>query len=250
MLTFRLIARLDIRNARLIKTVRCEGVRPVGDPAEYAKRYDKEGIDEILYLDAVASLYGRNGLADLLDKTTNEVFTPVTAGGGVRSVGDAQNLLRAGADKIALNTAAIKRPELITELAMKFGSQAVVVQIDAKRKGNGWEAYCDGGRQATGRDAIAWAKEVISRGAGELLVTSIDQEGTGQGFDSALGIALDVAAPVVLSGGFGCPAHAVEAAQAGVSGIAITGALHYNRVSLKEIRWALHNASIPVRLAA
>ena len=252
MLTFRLIARLDIRNTRLIKTVRCEGVRPVGDPAEYARRYDKEGIDEILYLDVVASLYGRSGLYDLLDRTTLDVFTPVTAGGGIRSVADAGKLLRSGADKIAVNTGAIKRPELITELAEKFGSQAVVVQIDAKRKGNGWEAYCDGGREATGRDCLVWAREAVWRGAGELLVTSIDREGTGHEYDLALGFRLcsDIGIPIVLSGGFGRAEHAVDAAKLGVSGIAIAGALHYDRVKLRDIREALHRANIPVRLAA
>ena len=250
-MTFRIIARLDIRNERLIKTIRCEGVRVVGDPAEYARRYDAEGIDEILYLDVVASLYGRNSLSGLLDATTTEVFTPVTAGGGVRSVGDGQLLLRSGADKIALNTAAIKRPELITELAKKFGSQAVVVQIDAKRKDNGWEAYCEGGRQTTGRRVSDWCVEVAERGAGELFVTAIDREGVGTGFDIALASHVARAhIPVILAGGLGRPDHAVEAAQAGVSGIAIAGALHYGRVSLRDIRQALHDAGVPVRMAA
>ena len=251
MIKFRLIARLDIRNERLIKTICCEGVRVVGDPAEYARRYDAAGIDEIIYLDVVASLYGRNGLARLLDKTTSDVFTPITAGGGVRTVDDGMALLRAGADKIAVNTAAIRRPALITELAEKFGSQAVVVQIDAKRKGNGWEAYCEGARQATGRRVSDWCVEVAERGAGELFVTAIDREGVGTGFDTALASHVARAnIPVVIAGGFNEPKHAIEAAQAGVSGIAIAGALHYSRVSLRDIRQALSAAGVPVRFAA
>jgi cyclase len=252
MIKFRLIARLDIRNDRLIKTIRCEGVRVVGDPAEYARRYDAEGIDEILYLDVVASLYGRGGLAALLDDTTRDVFTPVSAGGGISSVADAAALLRAGADKVAVNTAAIRRPALITELAEKFGSQAVVVQIDAKSKGNGWEAYCDGARQPTGRDCRAWAKEAAERGAGELLVTNIDREGTRQGFDIDLAkdVADAVTIPTILCGGYDRTVDAVAAARTGVGGIAIAGALHYGRVSLRDIRQALIAAGVPVRFAA
>ena len=247
---FRLIARLDIRNAHLIKTIRLEGVRRVGDPNEYARRYDAEGIDELLYLDVVASLYGRNALADLVSRASESVFVPTTVGGGIRSVDDVRTLLLAGADKIAVNTAAIKRPELITEIAEKFGSQAVTVQIDAKRKGDGWEAYCDGGRQPTGYDAVDWARHVADLGAGEILLTSIDQEGTLRGFDIALveqvcgGV---VSVPVIAAGGFGRPEHAVEAAQAGAVGVAVAGALHYGRVRLNDIKGALANAGVPVR---
>ena len=251
MLKFRLIARLDCRNAHLIKTIRLEGVRRVGDPNDYARRYDAEGIDELLYLDVVASLYGRNALAGLVSQSAASVFTPITVGGGIRSADDVQTLFLAGADKVAVNTAAVKRPALITEIAEKFGSQAIAVQIDAKCKGNGWEAYCEGGRQPTGRDAIEWAQEAAGRGAGELLLTSIDREGTSTGFDADLvgRFAGGVAVPVIAAGGFGRPEHAVEAAQAGVSGIAIAGALHYGRVGLSEIRAALHGAGVPVRRA-
>ena len=252
MLKFRLIARLDCRNAHLIKTIRLEGVRRVGEPNDYARRYDAEGIDELLYLDVVASLYGRNALAGLVSQSAASVFTPITVGGGIRSADDVQTLFLAGADKVAVNTAAIKRPVLITEIAEKFGSQAITVQIDAKRKGGGWEAYCEGGRQPTGRDAIGWAVEVGSRGAGEVLVTSIDNEGTNGGFDTDLYRAAvsELSIPVIAAGGFGRPEHAVEAAQAGVSGIAIAGALHYGRVGLSEIRAALHGAGVPVRMVA
>ena len=252
MLKFRIIARLDIRNERLVKTIRLEGVRQVGDPNEFARRYDAEGIDEILYLDVVASLYGRNALAGLVKRSAEDVFTPTTVGGGIRSVEDVRTLLLAGADKIAVNTAAIRRPELITEIAEKFGSQIITVQIDAKRKGQGWEAYCEGGRQATGKDAVKWAGEAVARGAGEILLTSIDREGTGTGFDIDLvgRVAEVVTVPMIAAGGFGCPEHAVEAVRAGASGIAIAGALHYRRVDLGEIRAALHGAGIPGRLAA
>ncbi len=248
-LAFRLIARLDCRNEHLVKTIRLEGVRKIGDPAEYAKRYDAEGIDEILYLDVVASLYGRNGLGELLQRTADECFVPVTAAGGVRSVSDVRELLRVGADKVAVNTAAIKRPELITEIAEQFGSQCMVIQIDAKRKNGGWEAYCDGGREPTGKDAIEWAAEAVERGAGEILATSIDHEGTASGCDSGLcrRISNAVSVPTVAAGGVGAARHVVDAAQAGATGVAMAGALHYGKVSLAEMRGALTEAGIPVR---
>lgn len=248
MLAFRLIAKFDIRNQFLIKTIRCEGVKKLGDPAEFASRYDREGIDEIIYLDAVASLYGRNGLSGLLRRTAEKCFTPLTTAGGVRSVSDVRELLRVGADKVAVNTAAIQRPELITEIAEQFGSQCMVIQIDAKRKNGSWEAYCDGGRQPTGKDAIEWASEAVERGAGEVLVTSIDREGTGQGVSTALAsVCSRLAVPTVTAGGCGSVQHVVEAAKAGISGIAMAGALHYGKVSLAEMRGALSEAGIPVR---
>lgn len=249
MLKFRLIARLDIKTKHLVKTVRLEGLRVVGDPAEYARRYDEEGIDEILYMDIVASLYRRNSLHDLVSHTAEEVFCPMTVGGGVRSVADAVALLKAGADSVAVNTAAIERPELITEIANHIGSQSVTLQLDAKRKGNGWEAYCDGGRQPTGKDAIAWAKEAVGRGVGQILLTSIDCEGTRGGFDCALAQAISkvVPVPVVGCGGIDQAGHILEAARNGVAGIAMAGALHYRRTSLKDIRTALKAAGVPCR---
>ena len=249
MLKFRLIARLDIKAPNLVKTVRLEGLRIVGDPAEYAARYDAEGIDEILYMDVVASLYRRNSLHDLVSRTAEDVFCPMTVGGGVRSVADAVALLKAGADSVAVNTAAIERPELITEIARHIGSQSVTLQLDAKRKGDGWEAYCDGGRQPTGKDAIAWAKEAAERGAGQILATSIDQEGTRRGPDLGLASATVsvVAAPVVLCGGMESPGDVIQAAVAGASGAAMAGALHYKRTSLKDIRAALKAAGVPCR---
>lgn len=251
MLKVRLIARLDIRNEYLIKPVRYEGVRRVGDPAEYAERYDAEGIDELFYVDVVASLYGRNGLHGLIRLATEHAFVPVTVGGGIGSVDAAQGCFRAGADKVAVNSAAIRRPALIGDLARKYGAQAVVLLLDAKRKDGSRMAYCDGGRQPTGRDAIAWAREAVDRGAGEILVTSIDHEGVRAGFDLDLvGEVATLPVPVIASGGFGAPPDAVAAYRAGASGVAVAGALHYGKTTINEIRQALSEAGIAVRKVA
>ncbi len=253
LLKFRLVARLDVRGPNLIKPVNLEGVRVVGDPQQYAERYDREGIDEIYYNDAVASLYGRNGLADLVARTSGGVFCPLTVGGGVKSIADVRGLLLAGADKVAVNTAAIRRPELITEIAEKFGSQCMVLQIDAKRRGDGsYEAYIEGGRQPTGKDAIAWAEEGVRRGAGEILLTSIDQEGTRRGIDVPLlqRTCRAVRVPVVYSGGVGSAQHVLDAAQAGASGVAMAHCLHYQIVSLRDMRLRLAEGGVPVRMAA
>lgn len=248
-LAFRLIARLDIKAPDLIKTVRLEGVRKVGDPAAYARRYDRAGIDEILYLDVVASLYGRSHLPDLLAHTTNDIFVPVCCGGGVSSVDAAAELLRAGADKVAVNTAALKRPELITEISRRFGSQAMVIQIDAKKLTTTYEAYGDCGRERSGRDVVAWAQEACDRGAGEVVLTAVDREGTGQGFDTELVwiVASSVGVPVLASGGFGAPGHASAAAAAGASGVVIADALHYEKVPLGSVRNHLKQAGYTVR---
>ena len=251
MLKFRLIARLDIKPPHLIKTVRLDGVRKVGDPAEYARRYNDEGIDEVVFLDVVASLYRRNGLHSLCERVTTDVFCPVGAGGGVRSVADALSLLRSGADKIVVNTAAVERPGLIDDLANKIGSQSVVLQLDAKRHDRGWQVLTDGGRQETGLSAVDWAKTAIGRGAGEILCTSADHEGVGDGFDLDLtGEIASLPVPVIAAGGFGKPDDAAKAWKAGASGVAIAGALHYGRTTLADIRRALANAGVPVREAA
>lgn len=249
MLAFRLIARLDIRNEFLIKTRQCEGVRKVGDPAEYAERYDAAGIDEIIFLDVVASLYGRNSLAGIVGHVGESVFVPLSSGGGIGSIDGSRALFLAGADKIILNSAAVHDNGLLSRLARKFGSQAVVLQLDAKRRNGSWEAYCEGARQPTGRDAIEWAREAVDRGAGEILVTSIDREGTSKGFDLDLvrAVSSAVTVPVVAAGGFGQASDALAAQQAGASGVAIAGALHYNRVKLDEIRAVLAKAGVNVR---
>lgn len=249
MVAFRIAARLDLKPPDLIKTMRLEGVRKVGCPDDYALRYRDEMIDEVIFLDVVASLYRRSGIVDLLANMREYLWTPLIAAGGVRSVEDARALLASGADVVALNTGAHERPELIGELAEQFGSSNVTIQVDAKRRGDGWEARCDGGRQATGRDAVAWATEAVERGAGQVFVTSVDREGTGQGFDLDLvsAIRAGVNVPIVISGGFGEPGHAVAAAKAGADGVAIAGALHYGRVSIAETRGALIAAGIETR---
>ena len=252
MLKRRLIARLDVRNEWLIKPVRLEGVRKVGDPHEYATRYDAEGIDEILYVDCVASLYGRNGLAGLVERTTDNVFVPVTVAGGIRAVADVRELFRAGADKVAVNTAALERPGLLTEIAEKFGSQAVVLQIDAKRTGDGWECRTHGGRQATGAGVVGWAKEAVERGAGEILLTSVDREGTRRGMDTDLvaSVACAVPVPVVVSGGVGSPPDVAGAIRAGADAVACAHVLHYGNCTIAEIKAAMAEHGIPVRMAA
>src|SRR6185437_12546090 len=187
MRTVRLIARLDIKAPNLIKGIHLEGLRVIGDPNVYARRYYEQGADELIYMDIVASLYERNSLTDIVEKATRNVFVPLTVGGGVRSVEDARKLLASGADKVGINTAAVRRPALIAEIAQRFGSQAVVLSIEAKRSSPGhWEAYTDNGREHTGLDVVAWAKRATELGAGEILLTSVDQEGTRKGLDVAL----------------------------------------------------------------
>lgn len=247
----RIIARLDIKGAKLIKGVQLEGVRVIGDPWEYAQRYYREGIDELLYVDAVASLYGRSGLIDLLSTTVRNLFVPVTAGGGVRNVDDAAMLLQNGADKVAINTAAVHRPKLIREVADRFGSQSVVVSIQAKhRGGRRWEAYTECGREHSGRDAVEWAQEAADSGAGEILLTSIDNDGTFRGFDLELlkAISPTVSIPVIVSGGLGKPSDFVRAIKEGqADAVAIGSALHYRRTSIAMIRECANTEGVPVR---
>ena len=200
----RLIARLDVKDEHLVKGIQYEGLRKLGAPHDFAVRYYEAGIDELLYLDTVASLYGRNNLSGILQHTSADVFIPVTAGGGVRSVQDVRALLRAGADKVAVNTAALKQPALITAIAQAFGRQCMVLSVQAKRRpGGGWEAYFDNGREHSGRDAVAWAAEGAQRGAGEILLTSVDAEGCRRGMDTELVAAVCAAVdvPVVAAGG-------------------------------------------------
>lgn len=246
----RLIARLDVKAPNLIKGIHLEGLRVIGDPNEHARRYYDEGADELLYMDVVASLYERNSLLDIVERTTREVFVPITVGGGIRSIEDARQALRAGADKVAINTAAAKRPELIREMAERFGSQCMVLSIEAKRAGPGrWEAYSDNGREHTGRDAVAWAAEGAALGAGEILLTSVDQEGTRRGFDLELiaAISAAVGVPLIASGGMGRVAHLAEAAAAGADGLAMADVLHYRRMALPDIRREAQAAGLALR---
>jgi cyclase len=251
MANLRLIARLDVKAPFLIKGIHLEGVRKLGNPGEFARRYYDAGIDEILYIDAVASLYERNHLTDLVRQTVRDIFVPITVGGGIRSVEDAREILRSGADKVAVNTAATKRPELISDLAGRFGAQCTVLSIEAKKKADGaWEAYTDNGRERTGLDVVDWAMRGVALGAGEILLTSVDREGTGEGFDVELvrRVAETVAVPVIASGGMGTIDHFLEIAQKGrARAVAMADVLHYDRLAVGAIREAARENAISVR---
>jgi imidazole glycerol-phosphate synthase subunit HisF len=246
----RLIARLDVKGATLIKGVHLEGLRVVGDPQEHARRYYEDGADELIYMDIVASLYGRSKLADIVRMAARDVFVPMTVGGGVRSSDDARDLLLAGADKIAINTAAVRSPELITDVARRFGSQCMVLSIEAKRQDTHWEAYTDCGRERSGLDVVEWARRGVALGAGEILLTSVDQEGTREGFDVELvrAVTSEVSVPVIASGGMGSTDHAVEVIRDGhADAVAMADILHYQRSTLPDIRHGLRAAGIKVR---
>jgi cyclase len=249
----RLIARLDIKGPNLIKSVHLEGLRVIGDPQEYARRYYEQGADELIYIDIVASLYGRSKLTEIVRRTARDVFVPMTVGGGVRNVDDVRELLRAGADKVAINTAAVRRPELISEVSRRFGAQCMVLSIEAKQQASGrWEVYTDCGRERSGIDAVEWALRGVQLGAGEILVTSIDREGTRKGFDVALtrAIASAVTVPVIASGGYGEAKHLAEVVREGnADAVAFADALHYNRTNLSELRAQAQVEGIPVRAA-
>jgi cyclase len=250
MTNVRLIARLDIKGPNLIKGVHLEGLRVVGDPQEFARRYYEQGADELLYIDIVASLYGRSKLTEIVRRAAHDVFVPMTVGGGIRSIDDVSDLLRAGADKVAINTAGVRRPELITEVSRRFGSQCMVLSIEAKQQAPGrWEVYTDCGRERSGVDAVDWARRGVELGAGEILVTSIDMEGTRKGFDvklmRAISSAVDV--PVIASGGFGEQSHLGDVVAAGADAVAFADALHYQRTTMPEIRRMARDMAIPVR---
>ncbi len=247
----RLIARLDVKGENLIKGVHLEGLRVIGDPQKYARQYYDQGADELIYMDIVASLYGRSNLVDIVRRTSHDVFVPLTVGGGVRSVADVNDLLLAGADKVAINTSAVKRPELISEIAQKFGSQCMVLSIEAKHHGeNDWEVYTDCGREKSGIDVIEWVMRGIELGAGEILLTSIDQEGTRKGFDLRLLEAVNAVStvPVTISGGYGEPEHLIKAIDVGADGVAFADALHYERTTLTELRNIAAKTDVKVRI--
>jgi imidazole glycerol-phosphate synthase subunit HisF len=247
----RIIPRLDIKGKNLIKGVQLEGLRVMGDPQEFALGYYRAGADELVYMDIVASLYGRNNLSDIIRRAADQVFIPITVGGGIRSVDDARHILRSGADKVAINTAAIARPDLISEVARHFGSQAMVLSIEAKQVALGkWEAYTDNGRERTGLDVLQWARRGVEMGAGEILLTSVDREGTRKGFDIDLIRQVSEAAtvPVIASGGMGSIEDFLMAAQLGLAdGISMADTLHYNRLQLGDIRAAALKAGLAVR---
>ncbi len=227
----RVIPRLDIKGPNLVKGVHFEGLRVLGKPEDFARRYYEDGADELIYMDVVASLYGRNSLLDIIERTSKEIFIPLTVGGGLRSVEDIRRVLRAGADKVSINTAALARPDLIHDACRAFGSSTIVVSIEAIRRTDGaWEAYVDYGRQGTGMDAVDWARRAAELGAGELLVTAIEREGTGRGFDLDLTrrIAESVPIPVIAAGGAGRVAHLREAIVDGrADAVCVASLLHY-----------------------
>lgn len=253
MFTKRIIPCLDVHNGRVVKGVNFVNLRDAGDPVEIAKAYDKAGADEVVFLDITASSDARNTVVDMVRKVAENVFIPFTVGGGIRTVDDFKMLLREGADKISVNSAAIMRPELLSEAADKFGSQCVVLAIDAKRRadGNGWNVYKNGGRVDMGLDAVEWAMKAERRGAGEILLTSMDCDGTKAGFDLELTktIAENVKIPVIASGGAGTLEHFYEALTVGKADAALAASLfHYKELEIREVKQYLREKGVSVRL--
>ncbi|MBO6091412.1 MAG: imidazole glycerol phosphate synthase subunit HisF [Acetobacter sp.] len=250
MLKLRIIPCLDVKNGRVVKGVNFVSLRDAGDPVEQAAFYDAAGADELTFLDITASHENHETILDVVSHTAERIFLPLTVGGGVRSVEDMRRLLLVGADKCAINSAAVKRPELINEAANRFGSQCVVVAVDARQVApNQWEVYTHGGRNPTGRDAIAWCREVAERGAGEILLTSMDRDGTKSGFDIPLLCAVTSAVrlPVVASGGVGTLEHFVEGARAGATGLLADSVFHFGEFSIAQVKNYLAEAQCPVR---
>jgi cyclase len=247
----RVIPCLDVDAGRVVKGTNFVGLRDAGDPVELAARYDAEGADELVFLDITATHERRDTIVELARRAADEVFIPFTIGGGIRSVTDAQAVLDAGADKVSVNSAAVARPELIDELAEHFGAQCVVLAIDAKARAarDGWEVFVAGGRTPTGRDAVAWAREGVQRGAGEILLTSMDRDGTKNGYDLGLttAIAQAVDVPVIASGGAGTLDHLVDALQAGADAALVASLFHFGEYSVAEAKARLRDAGVPVR---
>jgi imidazole glycerol-phosphate synthase subunit HisF len=246
----RLVACLDVRDGTVVKGVNFEGLRDAGDPAALARRYNAEGIDELVVLDVTATLEARRALADTIRAVARELFIPLTVGGGVRSASDAEALLDAGADKVSLNSAALADPALITALASRYGSQAVIVAIDAKRQGDGFAVFSRSGTAATGRRPVEWAREAEARGAGEILLTSMDRDGTRAGFDCALtaAVASAVSIPVIASGGAGTFDHFAEVFTAGRADAALAASVfHFSEHAVAELKAFLAARDIPVR---
>lgn len=251
MLTRRIIPCFDVKNGRVVKGVSFVNLRDAGDPVELAKVYDREGADELVFLDITASSDDRNTVYDMVAATADQVFIPFTVGGGIRTTDDMKRMLELGADKVSINTAAINRPELINEGAYRFGSQCIVVAIDARLSENGvWEVYTHGGRTATGLDAVAWAVEAVERGAGELLVTSMETDGHQTGYDVPMlrAIADAVQVPVIASGGAGSPEHMAEALEAGRCDAVLAASIfHFGTYSIRQVKEELAARGLPIR---
>ena len=247
----RVIPCLDVDAGRVVKGTNFVDIRDAGDPVELAERYDREGADELIFLDITATSDKRETMVELARRTADNVFIPFTVGGGLRSVADAQAVLDAGADKVSVNSAAVADPGLVNALADVFGAQCVVLAIDAKRRedGSGWEVFVAGGRRGTGLDAVAWAREGVERGAGEILLTSMDRDGTKDGYDVALtrAVAEAVPVPVIASGGAGTLDHLAEALQAGADAALVATLFHFGTYSVAEAKSALASAGVPVR---
>lgn len=252
MLRKRLVVCLDVRDGRVVKGTRFVGLRDVGDPVELAVRYEAEGADEIVFLDITASADRRRTLFSLAQRTAEQLFIPLTLGGGIRDVEDVGDALRAGADKVGINSAAVARPALLTECAARYGSQCVVSSIDATRGTSGWEVVVKGGREATGLDAVRWAQECEARGAGEILLTSIDQDGARTGYDLDLtsAVARSVRIPVVASGGAGDAAHVCDALERGAAAALVAGILHDGLTTVGALKNVMRHRGISVRSAA
>jgi cyclase len=252
MLARRIIPCLDVKDGRVVKGINFLALRDAGDPVEQAAAYDAQGADEICYLDISASPEGRSTLLDVVARTANQVFAPLTVGGGVRSVGDAERLLEAGADKIAINTAAIRTPELITACAQRFGCQAIVIAIDAKRHPDaaGWGVYSHGGRTFEGLDALAWCRRVAELGAGEILLTSMDRDGTGAGYDRELveAVAHTVPIPLIASGGVGKLDHLADGLAAGADAVLAASIFHFGHHTIREAKAFLAARGLQIRL--
>ena len=249
MLARRIIPCLDVKDGRVVKGINFVELRDAGDPVEQAAAYDAQGADEICYLDISASPEGRSTLVDVVARTANQVFAPLTVGGGVRSVADAERLLDAGADKIAMNTAALRTPELVAACAARFGDQAIVVAVDAKRKGASWEVFSHGGRTPEGIDALEWCRRVAGLGAGEILLTSMDRDGTGQGYDTELiaRVTSSVTIPVIASGGVGVLEHLAGGLEAGADAVLAASIFHFGQHTIAEAKAFLAARGLEVR---
>lgn len=249
MLTKRVIPCLDVANGRVVKGVRFVNLRDAGDPKAAAAAYEAAGADEIVFLDISASHEGRSTLLDIVRATADGLFIPLTVGGGVGSVAHFDDLLRAGAEKVAVNSAAVADPSIVRSAAERFGSQAVVAAVDVRREGGGWRVFTHGGKRETDLDGVAWCAKLVELGAGEILLTSMDRDGTKTGFDVELlrAVSSIVRVPVVASGGAGTVAHFVEAVQAGASAVLAASLFHFNELTVGEVKSAMARAGIPVR---